>query len=278
MAPVAVRVLPVLAGPASWQMAIDSALLERRAAGAAPATVRLYRFDPPALTLGRFERVEAPFLDRARSLGLDVARRPTGGRSVLHVDEITYAFVFSYDDGIAPSVPASYRQLSALLAAALALAGVRVDDARDAPHRAPASLRHAACFALSLGGDLTVGGRKLVGSAQVHRKGAVLQHGSIARSHDSAAYAALYGDDAACAVAANATSLRDLGAADLTEHDLRAALIRALGAAGFDAFEGGLTDEERALAARLERACRAPDGDPAAPARMRAGAAFRSIL
>jgi lipoyl(octanoyl) transferase len=158
-------------------MAIDVELLER-ADRTGEAFLRLYRFDPPCLSLGRNEAAGA--YDRAAiaRLGVDVVRRPTGGRAVWHEHELTYAVAAPVAAFGSPR--RAYRAIHERIAAALRGLGA---DATLALHRPPlpsTALHHpASCFALPVGGEVLVGGRKIVGSAQVRRGRAFLQHGSI---------------------------------------------------------------------------------------------------
>jgi lipoate-protein ligase A len=154
-------------------MAVDHALL--RAARDGAAALRLYCWDPPCLSLGRnepaLERYDRAAIDR---LGLATVRRPTGGRAVWHAAEVTYAVAGPAD--LFGSLPATYRAIHRMLADALRSLGV---DATLAPDAAAVSPSAGACFASPAGGEVVVGGRKLVGSAQVRDGGAFLQHGSI---------------------------------------------------------------------------------------------------
>jgi len=153
-------------------MAADAALLDGVAAGGAPA-LRLYRWVPPALSLGRFQPDDDVDVDACARLGVDVVRRPTGGQGLLHGPDLTYAVAMPLPVGTAGSVDAVYRLLAGALIAGLAHLGV---DAAIARHDGPAG---PVCFAGQQGADLRVGDRKVCGSAQVRRDGAVLQHGSI---------------------------------------------------------------------------------------------------
>lgn len=160
--------------PGPDNMAIDIGLLEeadRRGA----AWLRLYRWDPPCLSFGRHEPALTRY-DRARvaALGLDVVRRPTGGRAVWHEHEVTYAVAAPI--AAFGSLRAAYHAVHARLAAALQRLGA---DATLAPARAPGRLSAGACFAAPVGGEVLLGGRKAVGSAQVRLGAAFLQHGSI---------------------------------------------------------------------------------------------------
>jgi lipoate-protein ligase A len=157
-------------------MARDDALL-REAERTGAALLRLYRWDPPCLSFGRNEPALARYDPAAIArLGLDVVRRPTGGRAVWHDEEVTYAVA-------APSAAfgglrAAYHAIHARLAAALRRLGA---DASLAPARPAVRLSAggAACFAAPVGGEVLIGGRKVVGSAQVRLGAALLQHGSI---------------------------------------------------------------------------------------------------
>lgn len=153
-------------------MAADEALLASVADGAPPA-LRLYRWQPPALSLGHFQAEDD--VDRAACarLGVEVVRRPTGGQGLLHGGDLTYAVVMPRPTGAAGGVDAVYGLLAGAIIAGLRRLGV---DAAVARHDGPAG---PVCFAGQQGADLRVGERKLCGSAQVRRGGALLQHGSI---------------------------------------------------------------------------------------------------
>jgi len=158
-------------------MTIDASLLGE-AARTGRAFLRLYRFDPPCLSLGRNEPAAARY-DRAAitRLRLDVVRRPTGGGAVWHEHEVTYAVAAPV--AAFGSLRNAYHTIHQRIVAALRSLGV---DATLAPHQPPPSGRvdqPASCFATPVGGEVLVAGRKLVGSAQVRKRSAFLQHGSI---------------------------------------------------------------------------------------------------
>jgi lipoate-protein ligase A len=156
-------------------MATDAGLLAL-AERTGRAFVRLYRFDPPCLSFGRNE--PATGYDRAAiaRLGMDIVRRPTGGRAVWHEHEVTYA--------VAAPVAAfgglrlGYWAIQGWLAAALRTLGADATLAPEGPRPAPRP-RGGACFAEPVGGEVLVDGRKLVGSAQARGRRALLQHGSV---------------------------------------------------------------------------------------------------
>lgn len=204
-------------------MAIDAALMAqaRRTGG---GTLRVYGWDRPTLSLGRHERARDRF-DPARlaAHGVDVVRRPTGGRALLHDREVTYSVT-------APvgtlSLGESYAVINALLLDALARLGVRATVAA-AGHR-PLRPEGAACFAEPGAGELTVGGAKLVGSAQLREDGALLQHGSILLADDQALIDLLRSDGATASPATmRAASLGTLLGRDVGYGEVRDALARA---------------------------------------------------
>jgi lipoate-protein ligase A len=178
-------------------MARDEAILSCQAGAAAPPTLRLYRWNPACLSLGRFQRADA--IDRAACAraGMGVVRRPSGGRALLHDAELTYAIIVRADHPLFGSRPilATYRQISLALLAGLRRLGVDAEltpVARDERRKTsdetelyssfvlrPSSSSSAACFDTPAAYELTVGGRKLVGSAQTRRDGSILQHGAI---------------------------------------------------------------------------------------------------
>jgi len=150
-------------------MATDEALLDRvlRSGG---AFLRLYRWDPPTLSIGRNQRIGP--VERA----LPVVRRPTGGKAVWHEHEVTYAVAAPI--ALYGSLREAYCQIHARIAAALRSLGVAASLAPYRPTVRPSD-GPTSCFAQPVGGEILVQGRKLVGSAQMRRQDAFLQHGSI---------------------------------------------------------------------------------------------------
>lgn len=177
------RLLITLPTDGATNMAIDEAILHALADGVGRPTLRFYRWDPPCLSLGYNQPcVDVDEADCAR-LGYTWVRRPTGGRAILHTDELTYSIVASGDEPrVAGGVVESYRRLSAGLLAGLRSLGADVFQAQTEkvvnPHQG------AACFDTPSNYEITVGDRKLVGSAQVRRRGMVLQHGTLPLTGD----------------------------------------------------------------------------------------------
>jgi lipoate-protein ligase A len=153
-------------------MAADLACLDAVEAGG-PPVLRLYTWTPPALSLGRFQPDTDVDFEACSAHGVQVVRRPTGGRALLHGGDLTYAVAMPRPAGPDGHVDALYRTLARALIAGLAGLGV---DAEIGGDRGPSG---PVCFVAAQGADLRVGERKLCGSAQVQRGSAVLQHGSI---------------------------------------------------------------------------------------------------
>lgn len=178
--------------PGAEQMRRDSEALHRCASGDIDGTVRLYWFAPPCLSLGRLEPVSDVDVAACRRDGIDVVRRPSGGRAVLHDDEVTYAVVCRISDPhFGGDVLTSCARIHATVAAGLSLLGIpTVPHALEAVARRAARARGALpdCFAHPGAHELLdIDGRKLVGSAQARRGQALLQHGSVLLSPSRAA-------------------------------------------------------------------------------------------
>ncbi len=159
-------------------MAVDEAILARVAQGVCPPTVRFYGWDRPAISLGYHQVAEAVLdMERVRSRGIAVVKRPTGGRAVLHGDDLTYSV--SLPEGIpwARTVTEAYRVLSEALRCGFRRAGLGVELARG--HVGPVRLGPAPCFSSTARYELVWRGSKVVGSAQRRLRGGILQQGSI---------------------------------------------------------------------------------------------------
>ena len=167
-----------------WQdgasnMAIDEAIMQGVASGESPPTLRFYGWDPPCLSLGYAQRWTVADGAACAARGWDVVRRPTGGRAILHIDELTYSVCVPDDDfRVHGGLLTSYRRLSDALAAGLQRLGL--NPARALPTGANgAAARGPACFDNPSNFEITVGTHKLVGSAQARKHGVVLQHGTL---------------------------------------------------------------------------------------------------
>lgn len=150
--------------------------------------LRVYSWRAPTISLGRNQAARGLYdLGRIRQLALDVVRRPTGGRAILHDHEVTYSVTAPVEG--AGDLGESYRRVNALLLAALQSIGVRATAAVPAVRGSLPGIRP--CFDDAAAGELTVAGRKLAGSAQWRADGALLQHGSILVQDDQTLLASL---------------------------------------------------------------------------------------
>ncbi len=176
METIAYRFLNTGIQDAALNMAIDEAILLRHLSGEIPPTLRAFRWSRPSISLGRFQSVEREIAeDACRQQGVALVRRPTGGRAVYHRDEFTYSIVIGKRHGVPAGVVAAYAYLAQGLLAALRILGVQAQLSDERVNKHPS----AACFASSTQADLTSGGFKLVGSAQVWKEDALLQQGSL---------------------------------------------------------------------------------------------------
>jgi lipoate-protein ligase A len=171
-----------LSGPEN--MALDEAIMESVGAGLVRPTLRLYAWHPSCLSLGYAQPVADVNHAALVEHGWDLVRRPTGGRAILHTDELTYAIVAPADHPeLQGGVLESYRRLRRGLAAALAGLGLVVDPAHGEPLSAE-SRANPVCFEVPSAYEITVRGFKLLGSAQVRRRDAILQHGTLPLAGD----------------------------------------------------------------------------------------------
>jgi len=179
-------------GPASGadNMTLDEKLLAEAVKGSASPILRFYTWDPPAVSLGRFQEVASSVNQTAcRKRGIDIVRRITGGRAVLHRHELTYSVISPIDNDLFPNnVLGTYKVLASGLLAGLVRLGVPAEIVSPSGDRAgmvQRDTKEPACFASPSWYEILVHGRKIVGSAQRRLAGAFLQHGSILIDHDA---------------------------------------------------------------------------------------------
>jgi lipoate-protein ligase A len=170
-------------GPGSgpWNLALDEAIFRSVQRGQSPPTLRLYRWSEPSLSIGYAQDRDRD-VDRAacRARGIEVIRRVTGGRAVLHAAEVTYSLSAPCGlPGFGAGLDEAYRRIAAGLVAALRLLGLESAAPVPAPGRSSRPSRHPGCFATASGHEVAIAGRKLIGSAQRRSGEAFLQHGSI---------------------------------------------------------------------------------------------------
>jgi lipoate-protein ligase A len=163
-------------------MAIDAALLDEVEQSPEPSTiVRFYRWKRPTISLGRNQKVDdAVDTSFCQEHGVDIVHRPTGGRAVLHEDELTYCVASNDTQCFGDTIYANYKSVSEALCEGFHRLGVPAVLAPET-RRAPASANGAdlPCFISPSRYELTVEGRKIVGSAQRRLRRSFLQHGSM---------------------------------------------------------------------------------------------------
>lgn len=179
------RILPFERAAAAKNMAIDEAVFRKNIRGESPPTLRFYGWQSPALSIGYFQDYRKEVDDEAcRKFGVEVVRRPTGGKAVLHERELTYAVVAGADTGLfPPDILKTYLVIGRCLAEGLAGVGIRAEMKEDG-RRPPDGALPSACFSFPSRYELLVGDRKICGSAQMRSQGAFLQHGSLLTAFD----------------------------------------------------------------------------------------------
>ncbi|MBV9525772.1 MAG: lipoate--protein ligase family protein [Candidatus Dormibacteraeota bacterium] len=217
--------------PGVVNMRRDADLLDRCNHGAITGALRLYGFAPACLSLGRLQPSGDVDMEACARAGVDVVRRPSGGRAVLHYAEVTYAVVCSVSDetfggGVLDSCARIHGAVAAGLRA-LGVATVAQAPARDVRRAARAAARSADCFAVPGAHELVdAQGRKVVGSAQARQGAALLQHGSVLlRAPDASRYLR------AARRAPDAAGVSDILGRDVRREELVRALVTGFAAA-----------------------------------------------
>lgn len=252
------RLLPFVCLRASENMAEDEAIFLLSRDRRAPS-VRFYTWISPAVSVGYFQQVGREIdLAACRRHGVDIVRRPTGGKAVLHGQDLTYAVAgIAHRDGFTADILGNYRRISRCLIRGLHKMGIRVQAADEGrhPREMPAQ---SSCFSVPSRYELLVRKRKICGSAQVRAHGAFLQHGSLLMAFDPLRTAELLSpgsdgcDGQVDRLRRSVTSLCDEG---ITLPDVET--ICGIMKEGFETElgvhleEAGLTPDEEALKERL---------------------------
>ena len=169
----------------AWNMAVDEAILEHAQAGLDDSlpTLRLYAWDPACLSLGHAQPFSDVDMSRLKERGWEVVRRPTGGRAILHTDELTYSVIARNNEpNVAGTVLESYNRLAQALLLAVKNLNLPV-EMKEGKANGNSTL-NPICFEVPSTYEITVDGRKLIGSAQARKKEGVLQHGSLPLTGD----------------------------------------------------------------------------------------------
>ncbi len=190
------QIYPFRTNSGQINMDIDAEILETSIAnGAEDAVFRLYAWSPACVSLGRNQ--DDSFLDKEflRSHNIDVVRRLTGGRALLHDNEITYSFVcpVSYLEN-GEHIVSSYKEISQILIDKFKQLGIDLDFGTSKPVKTGFDY----CMLISTGADLCYNNRKLIGSAQCRKNGYILQHGSILYDCDKSLLETVFGEKVSC--------------------------------------------------------------------------------
>jgi lipoyl(octanoyl) transferase len=256
------RFLPPTDGPGAFHMAADTALLAAVRDGRSAPVLRFYRWTPPCVTLGRFQPAEGNVrLDACARLGYDVVQRPTGGRAILHDHEVTFSIVVREADlpGAGANIMEGYRALAAPLLHALRALGLPAElvdhrstvRASDLP--SVSAVGNPACFAAKARCDVMIGGRKIIGSAQMRRDGVILQQNSLPLRVDFPRWEQVfYRSDWEHVAESGATDLYTAAGRTVSEAEVVAALrVGFTETMGVTWEDGELSAEEVAQAAAL---------------------------
>jgi len=250
-----------------FNMAADQAIAEAVGNGDVPPTLRLYGWSPACLSLGYTQPVTDVDRVRLGERGWLVVRRLTGGRAILHVDELTYSVCApETDPRMSGGIVESYRRLSRGLMSGLQLLGTEVDAdaAAEDAHR----FKGAVCFEVPSDYEITAFGRKLLGSAQARRSGqAVLQHGTlplygdVARICDALVFSSDAGrQEARLRVAQRAITLEEALGKAVSYDEAVSAMMRGFSESlNLELVQGELSDGERQRAAELVQSVYAAD-------------------
>jgi len=234
-------------------MAVDEALLQHFDPDRSQPVLRLYGWEPPAFSVGRFQRAEeALHLERCAAADIPVVRRITGGGVIYHAAELTYAVVCAPRHiSDVRGVKESFRVLTGFLLRFYGDLGLEASWAVDAPSAGEClGGRPPLCFAGKEEYDIVAGGRKIGGNAQRRLKDVIFQHGSIPL-RCALAEALPFFRDPPPGLLDGATSLAQLGVTAAPAW-LRERLAAAFGVTlGVDLLPSSLTAEEEATAARL---------------------------
>jgi len=173
------RIIEHPPGKGAWNMAVDQAILESVYTGKSRPTLRLYAWQPACLSLGHAQPFAEVNTQALAANGWDIVRRPTGGRAILHIDELTYAVIApETEPRVAGGVLTSYLRLSQALLQALVILGLNPEASEKHPDEEKKQT-NPVCFEVPSNYEITVNEKKLIGSAQARRNEGILQHGAL---------------------------------------------------------------------------------------------------
>jgi lipoyl(octanoyl) transferase len=244
----------------SWNMAVDDALLEAAQGEGYIPTLRLYSWNPPCLSLGHAQHIREVDQEALIKMGWDLVRRPTGGRAILHIDELTYSITGNAEQPILKGgILESYQKISQAFIQMLRKYSLDPRSREEAQQTK--NQVEPVCFEIPSNYEITVAGKKIIGSAQARRKNAILQHGAIPLTGDISRIIKVltYTDEdsrteAAQRVLLRATTIADQTGKSVSWHQSAMDLVRAFKEThNLDFKDGELTAEERISAKKIEQ-------------------------
>ncbi|PZD71506.1 Octanoyltransferase LipM [Acaryochloris thomasi RCC1774] len=221
------RLIPPFAAPGHLQMALDQWLFQQCAKGEHPAVLRFYTWSPAAISLGKNQQRWPQHWQKLtwNQQPVELVRRPSGGRAVLHQGDLTYMLVVNNQSG---NRRQAYRALCEFLIQGWQTLGVSL-------HFGGAGrgyMEQPNCFAIATDADLVLtDGTKLIGSAQAWQGATVLQHGSIRLQPDSELYLQVFGEEA------------NVGQPITAQHLPQSKIIQSLTQAAEDCFQMQLRNQ-----------------------------------
>ncbi|MBN2017118.1 MAG: lipoate--protein ligase family protein [Candidatus Cloacimonetes bacterium] len=166
-------------------MAMDEALLFGVINRNYPPAVRVYDWHPPTVSFGYHQKIhEHICIEKVKEYGFGLVRRPTGGRAVLHYDEVTYAVISRTDGVLSGSILESYQKIGRVLLSSLHEIGIDAVMYDSMPSEREQKIWINPCFTSASKYEINYNGKKLIGSAQIRKGNALLQHGSILFNHN----------------------------------------------------------------------------------------------
>jgi len=243
------RLLRLEVNDAFTNMAIDEAVVTARIKGSIPNTVRFYRWKPSAVSLGRFQDVSNEVLmENCRQYGIDIVRRISGGGAIYHDydGEITYSVVSREEDFGTADVVYAYNTICTGLVEAAKILGVNADFS-------PGDSKHCP--------NIAINGKKISGSAQFHKGGVLLQHGTFLLDVDLERMFTFLRvpwaktiQDVVCVAQQRHTSIRETLNRDVSVLEAYEALTKGFQIAlGINLQEVDLTEQERQHALKLKQ-------------------------
>jgi len=211
---------------ASCNMALDEAIAVSVRKGDSPPTLRLYSWDKPSLSLGRFQKSSDINIEYCRANRIQIVKRPTGGRAILHGDELTYSFSVRTDhEPFSKGLLDSYKKISAVFNLALNKLGIQAESKK---HREKGRVLAGSplCFQSSSFGEILIDNKKIIGSAQKRWTDGLLQQGSIPYIIDEPATMKVFRLKPSQNIKESMTGLKDI-IPDLSDKEFRGIIKRS---------------------------------------------------